>query len=234
MWMFIGIVGMLGFLIGIVATIVFVIKQSQVWKKAALASVLCFVLFIVGVANDDTEPVNNTSITQQETQQEPAPSKTETKPEPSKGSDKEEAKKQSAEEGVKKQPAEEVKTQPAEEVKTQPAEEVKGSPSEEPKIPINQQQATTAEQQSPVTAPAPEEDKQPITEPSQRTQAAPENTSVIPPPQDNQEQTVYVTNTGKKYHSAGCRTLKKSQRPISLDDAKAAGYSPCGICNPPQ
>lgn len=217
MWVFIGIVGMLGFLIGIVATIVFVIKRSQVWKKTALTTILCFALFIVGVANDDTKPVNNTSITQQETQQEPAPSKTETKPETSKGSDKEE-----------------VKKQPAEEVKTQPSEEVKGSTSEEPKIPTNQQQTATAEQQSPVTAPAPEEDKQPTTEPLQRTQAAPENSSVIPPPQDNQEQTVYVTDTGKKYHSAGCRTLKQSQRPISLDDAKAAGYSPCGICKPPQ
>lgn len=211
MWMFIGIVGMLGLLIGIVVTIVFVIKRSQVWKKAALASVLCLVLFIIGVANDDTDPVNNhnTSITQQETQQESAPLKTETKPETSKDSDKEE---------VRKQSAEEIKTQP----------------SEEPKIPINQQQATTAEQQSPVTAPTPEEDKQPITGPSQRTQAVSENSSVIPSPQDNQQQTVYVTNTGKKYHSAGCRTLKQSQRSISLDDAKAAGYKPCGICNPPQ
>ena len=43
---------------------------------------------------------------------------------------------------------------------------------------------------------------------------------------------VYVTKTGTKYHSAGCRYLSKSCIPISLSDAKN-GYSPCSICNPP-
>lgn len=43
--------------------------------------------------------------------------------------------------------------------------------------------------------------------------------------------TVYVTNTGSKYHRDGCRTLK-SKIPISLDKAKAS-YEPCKVCNPP-
>lgn len=51
---------------------------------------------------------------------------------------------------------------------------------------------------------------------------------------NNQGQTVYVTNTGKKYHLDGCRSLSKSKIPISLSEAKAQGYTPCGICNPPQ
>lgn len=42
--------------------------------------------------------------------------------------------------------------------------------------------------------------------------------------------TVYITDTGSKYHSANCRTLKKSKYPISLSDAQAKGYQPCGIC----
>lgn len=42
--------------------------------------------------------------------------------------------------------------------------------------------------------------------------------------------TVYVTNTGAKYHRSGCRYLKKSQIKISLSDAKAQGYSACSIC----
>ncbi|MCC8013820.1 MAG: TM2 domain-containing protein, partial [Eubacterium sp.] len=44
--------------------------------------------------------------------------------------------------------------------------------------------------------------------------------------------TVYITNTGNKYHSEGCRTLKGSKIPISLEDAKAQGYEPCGVCHP--
>jgi endonuclease YncB( thermonuclease family) len=42
--------------------------------------------------------------------------------------------------------------------------------------------------------------------------------------------TVYVTNTGHKYHAAGCRYLARSQIPISLADAKARGYTPCSVC----
>lgn len=45
--------------------------------------------------------------------------------------------------------------------------------------------------------------------------------------------TVYITNTGKKYHTDGCRYLKKSKIAISLSDAKAEGYEPCKVCNPP-
>ncbi len=44
--------------------------------------------------------------------------------------------------------------------------------------------------------------------------------------------TVYITNTGKKYHRDGCSYLK-SKIPISLSDAKAQGYTPCSRCNPP-
>jgi hypothetical protein len=48
------------------------------------------------------------------------------------------------------------------------------------------------------------------------------------------EQTVYITKTGKKYHTATCRYLSKSKIPISLKDAKANGYTACSICKPPQ
>lgn len=44
--------------------------------------------------------------------------------------------------------------------------------------------------------------------------------------------TVYITDTGTKYHSAGCRHLSKSKIAISLEDAKARGYTPCGVCKP--
>jgi len=51
---------------------------------------------------------------------------------------------------------------------------------------------------------------------------------------NNKSITVYTTNTGKKYHSDGCRYLNKSKIAISLTDAKSKGLTPCSVCNPPQ
>lgn len=48
------------------------------------------------------------------------------------------------------------------------------------------------------------------------------------------EVTVYATNTGEKYHNSGCQYLKKSKIPLSLDDAKSQGLTPCSKCHPPQ
>lgn len=41
---------------------------------------------------------------------------------------------------------------------------------------------------------------------------------------------VYVTDTGSKYHRAGCRYLWNSKRKVSLSSAKAFGYSACSVC----
>lgn len=54
------------------------------------------------------------------------------------------------------------------------------------------------------------------------------------PAPTNNEITVYITNTGSKYHLGDCGSLKKSKIPISLEDAKNQGYGPCGRCHPPQ
>ena len=48
------------------------------------------------------------------------------------------------------------------------------------------------------------------------------------------EVVVYVTRTGEKYHADGCQYLSRSCIPISLDDAKAGGYTPCSKCHPPR
>ena len=45
-----------------------------------------------------------------------------------------------------------------------------------------------------------------------------------------QSQTVYITNTGEKYHRAGCQYLRQSQIAISLDDAINQGYTACSRC----
>ncbi len=46
-------------------------------------------------------------------------------------------------------------------------------------------------------------------------------------------QTVYVTNTGEKYHREDCRYLRKSSIAISLSDAITQGYTACKVCKPP-
>ncbi len=45
-------------------------------------------------------------------------------------------------------------------------------------------------------------------------------------------QTVYVTKSGKKYHSKGCTSLRVSSIPLDLSEA-IGRYSPCKNCNPP-
>lgn len=57
---------------------------------------------------------------------------------------------------------------------------------------------------------------------------APSNSS------SNSNVIVYITNTGTKYHRAGCQYLSKSKISISLAQAKSEGYTPCSKCNPPQ
>ena len=50
---------------------------------------------------------------------------------------------------------------------------------------------------------------------------------------ENKEVIVYVTKTGEKYHTGGCRYLSKSKIAINLSDAKKR-YGPCSVCNPPR
>lgn len=56
----------------------------------------------------------------------------------------------------------------------------------------------------------------------------------VPAPAEKKDITVYITKTGSKYHREGCRYLTKSCIPISLEDAKARGYTPCSVCGPPE
>ena len=96
---------------------------------------------------------------------------------------------------------------------------------------------STAPEPSPSTAvPAPEPSPSaaaPVSEPSHSTapvSEAPAAAAVEEPV----EVIVYVTKTGEKYHSDGCQYLSRSRIPISLEDAKASGYTPCSKCHPPR
>lgn len=46
--------------------------------------------------------------------------------------------------------------------------------------------------------------------------------------------TVYITKTGEKYHTADCSHLRKSKIPIIMADAVAEGYDDCSHCDPPE
>lgn len=47
---------------------------------------------------------------------------------------------------------------------------------------------------------------------------------------DAMSETVYITNTGEKYHRSGCQYLRQSKIAISLDDAINKGYTACSRC----
>lgn len=48
--------------------------------------------------------------------------------------------------------------------------------------------------------------------------------------QNTNSATVYVTNTGKKYHKSSCSYLKKSKIQISLSEAQRQEYTACSRC----
>ena len=44
------------------------------------------------------------------------------------------------------------------------------------------------------------------------------------------EGTVYVTRTGERYHSAGCRYLGKDPVPLDIKDAQKLSFMACSFC----
>lgn len=44
------------------------------------------------------------------------------------------------------------------------------------------------------------------------------------------EETVYITKTGKCYHNANCKCLKKSSKTVDIKDAEKDGYRKCKKC----
>ena len=90
-------------------------------------------------------------------------------------------------------------------------------------------EANAANDVAPVEKPNEEESitsEEPVAEESEAPGAD------APVKNNDAEITVYVTNTGKKYHRGNCSSLKKSKIEISLEDAKR-NYEPCEKCNPP-
>lgn len=44
-------------------------------------------------------------------------------------------------------------------------------------------------------------------------------------------ETVYITPTGKKYHTFGCRFVKSNYQSLSLSEAIKRGYTACMVCH---
>lgn len=62
---------------------------------------------------------------------------------------------------------------------------------------------------------------------------APETAGSTDPDNNGAQVTVYITNSGSKYHLDGCRHLK-SKIQKTLEEAKALGLEPCKNCSPPK
>lgn len=56
------------------------------------------------------------------------------------------------------------------------------------------------------------------------------NGTSTPAATEPQSVTVYITNTGSKYHRSGCQYLRKSCIQTTLASAKARGYTACSKC----
>ncbi len=41
---------------------------------------------------------------------------------------------------------------------------------------------------------------------------------------------VVITAKGKKYHKPGCRTVKKTYKILTVEEARSKGYTPCKVC----
>lgn len=54
-----------------------------------------------------------------------------------------------------------------------------------------------------------------------------------PVPVESPAAIVYVTPSGKKFHRENCQYIKKSETvSMTIEEARAAGYDPCAVCQP--
>lgn len=98
----------------------------------------------------------------------------------------------------------------------------------------------TAKQPRPVTAPSPAPSAPDPIPPQHQPQVVPGWDASQPVPQQqpyyqpapapDYQRTVYITATGARYHSGGCRDLQGGGSPMAVGEAQRQGYTPCGHC----
>lgn len=92
---------------------------------------------------------------------------------------------------------------------------------------------TVAVTETPAPTSTPEPTPEPTPTPTPAPTAAPAAAPApAPAAAEPQTETVYVTNSGTKYHRAGCSHLKSSKIEMDKDAAIAAGYTACKSCKP--
>jgi micrococcal nuclease len=99
------------------------------------------------------------------------------------------------------------------------------------------QASTTAKEDTTPTETTSVEQKETVVKPTEQTEVSAVQQTPVPEVQEATkpvETMVYLSATGTKYHLKSCRTLKKTPTEVSLSDAKARGYDPCGVCDPPK
>lgn len=69
-------------------------------------------------------------------------------------------------------------------------------------------------------------------QPAQPLAEAPAVAAEPDPQRDESTITVYVTDTGERYHRGSCMHLRRSKHAVSLKEAKRRGYTPCKVCRP--
>lgn len=92
-----------------------------------------------------------------------------------------------------------------------------------------QQQLDAAEEKAEETVEA-----TPAPAPASASATQPTTSGTTTSSSDYSTVTVYVTDTGEKYHRSGCQYLRNSKHEIYLSQAQALGYTPCSRCHPPQ
>lgn len=82
--------------------------------------------------------------------------------------------------------------------------------------------------------PEPEPEQQPEAEAEPQQEQEPEPAlEPEPQPEPEQEQTCWVTKSGRSYHlQRSCSTLSRSKNlnEMTVDEAKSQGYEPCDVC----
>ena len=93
-------------------------------------------------------------------------------------------------------------------------------------------QTLSSAQSTPVPTNKPSATKKETQAPTKKTTPAPTKKPATTSKPADVSATVYITDTGKKYHRSGCRYLESSKHAISLEKAKQNGYTPCSVCKP--
>lgn len=130
----------------------------------------------------------------------------------------------------------------SEEIEETPTQEIEDSPTEPP-----EEEPTNAEASAPITAKEPEQvaasTQVKPTEAPEQAENPIETAVEVAPEQAFREslyQYTYVgSNESDKYHYPRCRAADKINEGNlvhfeTIEEAAAAGYSPCGICKPPK